>query len=516
MIDYLLAAAVFAATPCENLKTLALADTTITIAEVIAVGPLSRQPGSTPLPAGIPTAKAPETGAPGYFPNERPIVVAAHCRVEAVIRPSADSEIGMELWLPTDQWNGKFEMFGNGGWAGRALTPWRAMNQGYATAWTDTGHQGASGAFALGHPEKVIDFAYRAVHETAIKSKAIIAAFYGPAPRLSYFDGCSTRGRQALMEAQRYPEDFDGILAAAPANNMTSLAVWRFAMEVNVRKKPASIVQPTKLAMVNRAVLAACDARDGVVDEILSDPRQCRFDPATLLCRDAETDNCLTPSQVDAFKAGYTPAARKNGQLIFPGMVPGAEARWIMLTANTPEPGTLNDLDLFKYVVHEDPKWDWHTFDIDRETQLAEEKAGYLNASDPDLSAFKARGGKLIMYHGWNDGGNGGAIPPQNSVNYYESVLKKMGAQQDNWFRLFMVPGMAHCFGGPGPDQVNWIGALERWREAGIAPDQPTASRVDINNQVDMTRPVCPYPKIPKYSGIGSTNDAANFACQMP
>ena len=422
----------------------------------------------------------------------------------------------MELWLPIDGWNGKFQMVGNGGWAGRPLAPFGLLNEGYATAWTDTGHKGSSATFALGHPDKVIDFAYRAVHETAAKSKAITAAFYGTPPRLSYFTGCSTGGRQGLMAAQRYPDDFDGIVAGAPAHNMIDLAAWRFAVEVNVRKNPASAVPERKLAMVNRAVLAACDAQDGVVDDVLSDPRRCQFDVATLACTGAETAGCLTGPQLEAIKMGYAPTTRKTGEIVYRGMVPGAESRWTMLTADTPEPGTFNDLDLFKYVVHQDPKWDWRTFDLDRDTALADEKAGFLNATNPDLSAFKARGGKLIIYHGWNDGGNGGAIPPQNSVDYYQSVLSQMGPEQSDWLRLFMVPGMAHCFGGPGPDRVDWIGALERWREAGIAPDDLTASRVNINFQVDMTRPVCGYPKVPKYTGAGSTNYSGNFVCQVP
>jgi feruloyl esterase len=422
----------------------------------------------------------------------------------------------MELWLPANQWNGKFQMVGNGGWAGRPLTPFGALNQGYATAWTDTGHTGASGAFALGHPEKVVDFAYRAVHETAIKSKAIIAAYYGQMPALSYFTGCSTGGRQGLMAAQRFPEDFDGIVAAAPAQNMTGVATWRFSAEVSVQKDVVCTVPAAKLAMVNRAVLTRCDALDGVVDQILNDPRQCRFDPSTLLCQGDDSDSCLTACQVAALKMAYAPITTRNGVTIFPGLVPGGESRWSMFAAAGPEPGMANDLDLFRFVVHQDADWDWRAFDAQRDSALASERVGFLNATNPDLSAFKARGGKLILYHGWNDGGNGGAISPLTSIDYYESVLRRMGPEQSDWFRLFMVPGMAHCLGGPAPDQVNWMGALERWREAGIAPDRLTAARVNINFQVDMTRPLCAYPQVPKYTGIGSTNDASNFVCRAP
>lgn len=512
----------FAATSCEGLKSLALPGTTITVAELVSAGPPPRQPGSAPPRAlvsseGVPVA-FPPFGAPGYYPFERPFVVAAHCRVVAVLRPSADSEIGMEVWMPFENWNGKFQMLGNGGWAGGISygTMPRSLNEGYATASTDTGHKGGTGEFALGHPEQVIDFGYRAVHETAVTSKAIISAFYERAPRLSYWNGCSTGGRQGLMEAQRYPEDFDGIIAGAPANNTTHLAAWRIAVEAKVLKEPASVVPPDKLALVNRAVLAACDALDGVTDEFLTDPRQCHFDPSTLLCRVGDGDGCLTAPQVEAVKMGYAPATTKSGELIYPGLVPGAESRWVMLTGATPVPGRLNDLDVFRYLVHEDPAWDWRTFDLARDTALADAKVGYMNASNPDLSVFKARGGKLIVYHGWNDGGNGGAISPLNSVNYYASVLASMGPQQDDWLRLFMVPGMAHCGGGPGAHEVNWVAALERWRESGIAPDQLTGSRVNIDPRVDMTRPVCPYPKVATYNGVGSTNDEASFVCQAP
>lgn len=504
------------AVPCEGLRDLSLPNTVITVARIIPAGSVWQLPGSTPPPAGIPIATAPASGAPGYYPFERPIIVAAHCRVEAVIRASPDSEIGIEVWLPTNNWNGKFLMVGNGGWAGRILTPFGALNEGYATASTDTGHKGQSGAFALGHPEKLVDFAHRAVHETAVKAKAIIAAYFGRSPQFSYFDGCSTGGRQALMEAQRYPEDFDGIIAAAPAQNMIHLAAWRFALEKSVLTNPARVVSESKLALVNRAVLAACDALDGVVDQFLTDPRQCRYDPSVLLCQAGRTTDCLTASEVEAVKSAYAPAVTSDGRLVYPGLVPGAEARWTSLTGTGPEPGRLNDLDLFRYAVHQDPTWDWRLFDLERETALADERVGFLNATNPDLSAFKARGGKLIIRHGWNDGGNGGSISPLGSVDYYSSVLTTMGPQQEDWLRLFMQPGVAHCFGGPGADQVNWLAALDRWRELGEPPDALVASRVNINNQVDMTRPVCRYPQVPKYRGVGSTNDASNFNCQMP
>jgi feruloyl esterase len=493
------------ATPCERLAALALPNTTITSAETVPAGKygdvLAR--GATAPPAASPFAI-------------RLSKLPAFCRVVATLTPSSDSDIQVEIWLPAAEWNGKFLAAGNGGWAGfiqyNGLTA--AIEERYATASTDTGHRGSSAAFLMGHPEKLVDFAYRAVHEMSVSSKGIITAFYGRAPRLSYWNGCSTGGRQGLMEASRYPDDFDGIIAGAPANNQTKLCAWRLAVESKILQQPSSVVPPSKLALVNAAVLSACDPLDGVADGLLADPHRCRFDPARLLCRGDDDGRCLTAPQVEAVKMGYAPAKRRNGDLIYPGLVPGGETGWVMLTAANPEPGSI-DVGMFRYAAHQDPGWDWRTFDLDRDTALVDERAGVIDVTNPDLSAFKARGGKLLIYHGWNDGGSGGAISPQNSINYYSSILKKMGPRQDGWLRLFMVQGMAHCGGGPGPNQVNWLGAMERWRESGVAPDRVLATRV-TDGRVDMTRPICPYPQLARYSGVGSTNDAGNFACKEP
>jgi feruloyl esterase len=249
-------------------------------------------------------------------------------------------------------------------------------------------------------------------------------------------------------------------------------------------------------------------------DGLLADPRKCDFDPSTLLFRGSDGDNCLTAPQLEIVRMAYAPAKKRTGELIYPGLVRGGEAGWAALSGTGAEPNALN-VDMFRYVAHEDPKWNWRTFDLERDTALVVEKAGYMDAMDPDLSAFKARGGKLLIYHGWNDGASGGSISPLNSVNYYSSVLAKMGPRQEDWIRLFMVPGMAHCGGGPGPNQFNALAAMERWRESGIAPEQIFASHV-TNNRVDMTRPLCPYPKVAVYKGVGSINDAGNFVCRAP
>jgi tannase/feruloyl esterase len=217
---------------------------------------------------------------------------------------------------------------------------------------------------------------------------------------------------------------------------------------------------------------------------------------------------------VEAVKMGYAPARRKTGELIYPELVPGGETGWAMLTGANPEPGAI-DVGMFRYVAHQNPAWDWRTFDLEADTALIDKRASFIDAINPDLSAFKARGGKLLIYHGWNDGGSGGAISPQNSLNYYSSVVTRMGPRQEDWLRLFMVPGMAHCGGGPGPNQIDWLAALERWRESGMAPDQIIAARV-ADGRVDMTRPLCPYPQVAEYKGVGTTNESGNFVCKTP
>jgi feruloyl esterase len=480
----------FAATPCEQIKSLSFPDTVITASEEVPAGAYH-----TPGPAG---AQQPALELP------------AHCRVTAILKPSSDSEIGVEIWMPASDWNGKFQAVGGGGWAGvisyGALA--LALQDGYATASTDTGHKGGDAVFALGHPEKVIDFSYRAVHEMTMKAKAMITAFYGRGPRLSYWNGCSTGGRQGLMEAQRYPEDFDGIIAGAPANYETHLHAWSVAVGMATHKEKGSFLTPADLSLLNQAVLAACDAKDGVKDGLLNDPRKCHFDPSTLLCRTSTSQHCLTAAQVEAAKKIYAPLKSSTGEIIFPTMQPGSELGWSVL-AGGPEPVPLVT-GTFKYLAHEDPKWDWHTFNADSDTELADSK-DIINATNPDLKAFQSRGGKLLMYHGWNDQ----LIAPENSINYYSSVMERMGPNQGNWFRLFMAPGMQHCRGGPGPNQFNVMGVIERWRESGTAPDQITAYHV-TGNRVDMTRPLCPYPQVAQWTGIGNTNDAANFVCKAP
>src|SRR5439155_17791675 len=308
-------AALAAPTPCASLKSISLPNTTIKLAESVAAGTF--------------TPPTPQAGGGQRGGQPAALAVPAFCRVAATLKPASDSEIDMELWLP-ENWNGKFQFVGGGGWAGVISYPAMAsaLREGYATASTDTGHKGGNANFAIGHPEKLVDFAYRAVHESTVKSKAILTTFYDRAPKLSYWSGCSTGGRQGLMEAQRYPEDFDAIVAGAPANYQTHLHAWDLSVAVPVLKDPSAVVSLAKATALNKAVIAACDAKDGLNEGVLNNPRQCKFDPSTLLCKAGDADSCLTPPQLEAVKRMYAPARTKSGEIVFPGKEPGSETGW--------------------------------------------------------------------------------------------------------------------------------------------------------------------------------------------
>jgi len=485
-----------AAAACEDLAALRLPDTTITLAEQVAAG------------AFAPPAQGRGGGARGGAPFSD---LPAFCRVAATLRPSSDSDIKIEVWMPASGWNGKFLANGNGGWSG-AISPATlatGLRRGYATAMTDTGHEGGSGSFALGHPEKLIDFAYRAVHEMTVKSKAIIAAYYGAGPKLSYWNGCSSGGKQGLKEAQRYPEDYNGIIAGAPANYWTHLTAQSIAVALAVHKDEASYIPPNKYSTIHNAVIEMCDARDGVKDRVIENPAQCKFDPGVLQCKGADGADCLTAPQVEAARKIYGPVVNpRTKQQVFPGLSPGSELGWGFLAG--PQPTALAT-DHWKYVVYKDPNWDYRTLNFDSDIALADKiDNGMINAIDPDLSAFFGRGGKLLQYHGWSDP----LIPAQNSIDYYVSVVEKLGgaAKVHDSYRLFMAPGVNHCTGGEGPSNFDMLGALEQWVEQGKAPDRIIASRTV--NGATRTRPLCPYPQVATYTGTGSTDDAANFVCR--
>jgi feruloyl esterase len=437
------------------------------------------------------------------------------CRVAATLTPSADSDIKIEVWLPVAGWNGKFQAVGNGGWSGTinygAME--QALKRGYATSSTDTGHEGSHGAFALGHPEKLIDFGYRAEHEMTLAAKAIIGAFYGQAPRYAYWVGCSAGGRQGLKEAQRFPEDYDGIIAGAPANDWTGRAASSLRVGQAVHKDEKSYIPPEKYRLIHDAVLRACDALDGVKDGLLTDPTRCRFDPKELQCATGTEPGsaCLTSEQVEAARAIYaTKRNPKTGRDVT-ALQPGSELGWG--TWAGPQPFGIGN-EHFRYVVFKNPDWDFLTLDFDRDIVVAEQiDHDTINALDPNLQPFFDRHGKLIHYHGWNDP----QISPGNSVNYYKSVATTLGGASriDPSYRLFMVPGMAHCSGGEGPNTFDMVTALEAWVEQHHPPDRIIATH-QTNGVSDRTRPLCPYPQVATYAGSGSTDDAASFVCKAP
>ena len=510
------AAPASAATPCESLAHLTLPGASIASAVSVPAGS-STPPGGRLVVANLP----------------------AFCKVTGVINPAADSNIRFEVWMPSSGWNGKFEGAGNGGFAGAInyADMGSALSRGYATASTDAGHQAGmtDAAWAMGHAEKIADFGFRAIHETAEKAKAVIGAFYGQGPRHSYFASCSNGGRQALMEAQRYPADYDGIIAGAPANYWTHLlASAAFDIQATLAD-PGSYIPARKLPAIQAAALSACDALDGVKDGLIENPVRCHFEPAAMLCRGPESDSCLTATQVETLTKIYTGPRNSKGEQVFPGYSPGGEAEpggwaaWI--TGGEPQQAAMFffGTHFFQSMVYADPAWDFRTFQVDRDTKTADDKmARILNATDADLKRFKERGGKLILYHGWSDA----AIPAQSTIDYYQAVVSKMGARDSASFvRLFMVPGMQHCGGGSGPNtfgagaaegdaQHDMGRALEHWVEDGVAPEQIVAtgykSRSDPASGVARTRPLCAYPQIARWKGSGSTDDAASFVCVKP
>jgi feruloyl esterase len=519
----LLAVSISAATPalaasCESLNGLKLADTTITSAQTVAAGAFI-PPGMTAPPASVKN-------------------LPAFCRVIAEIKPAKDSDIMIEAWMPLTGWNGRYRGQGTGGFSGRIDYPGLALAvaRGYAAASTDTGHAapGTEATWALGHPDKIVDFGYRAIHEMTVKAKAVIKAFYGEDPKHSYFAGCSNGGRQALMEAQRFPNDYDGILAGAPANYWTPVFAT-FIWDIQATQKdPASYFPASKLPAIAAAVTAACDAHgeDGVNDGILNDPRTCHFDPATMVCKGADSDSCLTAPQAAALKKIYSGPKDAKGKQLFPGFLPGGETgpggwqTWVTGSAPGKDWQDVFAAGFFNNMVSTKEPMDFKTADVETAAKLADEQQGKtLNATDPNLRPFLNHGGKLILYHGWSDA----ALPPEGAINYYNSVELAMGRDvAGKLVRLYMVPGMQHCAGGPGPSSFGQMGtqddpqhdiyaALEQWVEKGTAPEKIITTKyvsdADHSQGVKMTRPLCPYPQAAKYNGTGDTNDVANFSC---
>jgi len=482
-----------AATPCESLTNVKLTNAKVTSSAIVAAG------------AFVPPTRGGRGG--GGFAN-----LPAFCRVEATLTPSADSDIKIEVWLPQSGWNGKFQAVGNGGWAGSIPYPaiGTAVAAGYAAAGTDTGHTGNNADFALGHPEKVIDLAYRSIHEMTVQLKVILTEHYGNPAKYSYYNGCSQGGRQGLAEAQRYPADFDGIIAGASAVDQMRMHGARTALNLLLNKNPDSVIPAAKYPMINKAVLNACDAVDGVKDDVIEDPLKCKFDYASLLCKAGESENCLTKGQVESAKQMTSPLKdAKTGKTLFSGyLVPGSELGWATLGGPAPLGLSISGL---QNVAFSNRSWDYHTMDIAADIDRAvKSDNGATATNNPNLQPFFDRGGKLLMYHGWSDP----QVTPMNSVLYYNDVLKTVGKRSaGKSIALFMVPGMNHCSGGPGTDTFDKVKVMEEWVEKGTAPKRIDASH-RTSGVVDRTRPLCPYPQVAKYNGSGNTNDAANFSCK--
>jgi feruloyl esterase len=483
-----LAPAALQAQTCESLSKLVSSTVSMTMVKTIDAG--------TFTPAGNTTTL---TNLPAF------------CRVVLNLKPTSDSNIGIEIWLPLSGWNGKYLAIGSGGWGGSIAYAGMAdaLRRGYATSATDDGHVGSSGGFVVGHPQKFIDFAYRAEHEMTIEAKDLIKAFYGHDARYSYWNGCSGGGREGLLQAYRYPDEFDGIIAGDPANVRRN--AWALWLANQTFKDPGAHIPPQKYPAIHRAVLNACDANDGLKDGLISNPDSCQVDFKTLACKAEDGPDCLTPRQVQTAQTIISPATDSSGQVLFPRLEPGTELRWARL-AGGPEPADLF-LDQFRYVVYQDANWDWRSFNLERDSAKANAANKDIDELDPHLASFAKHGGKLLIYHGWADE----QVAPDSSIEFYQSVIDLSGdpAQASEWVRLFMAPGMGHCSGGEGPDTFDKISVIEQWVEQGKPPAQIIAAH-HTAGQTDRTRPLCPYPQIARYQGSGSIDDASNFTCGSP
>jgi tannase/feruloyl esterase len=450
-----------------------------------------------------------------------------YCRVSGLIQP----EVRFEVSLPST-WNGRLYMFGNGGYAGEALdatarvaTARRALARGFAAVQTNTGHDAtieALGSFAAS-PQKFVDYASRAVHVTALTARRLLQAYYGSPAQHAYFDGCSTGGRQALIEAQRFPDDFDGIVAGAPVLDFSGTMISYAAIQ---RALSASPIAAAKMRLVADAVYAKCDAGDGLKDGVIDDPRACRFSPSADLphcTADADGADCFTAAQLRALESVYRAVPRGTTDF-FPGWPVGAEVAaasggnsawvpWFVAPPNGRPIQTNFGETFFKFMAFGSPRpsYDWLSFSVDADLEKIGAARAILDATNPDLSRFKARGGRLVSYFGWADP----ALNPLMGVRYYESVVGQIGPSTTDFYRLFMVPGMFHCGGGIGTSTFDALTPLVEWVEKGTAPPSIPAARL-VDGKVVRTRPLCPYPQVARYKGAGSIDDAASFACAAP
>ena len=439
-------------------------------------------------------------------------ITVAHCRVTGVI----GTEIKFALLMP-DAWNHKFLMGGGGGFVGNVQNQAQfVVNAGYATAGTDTGHTGGitDASWALNNLERQVNFGYLAVHRTAEASKAILRSYYGSPQTRAYFSGCSNGGRQALMEAQRFPDDFDGIVAGAPAADFTGIGA-QFIKDVRAQfpdpKNLTPLLSAETMQSVSAQILDKCDALDGVKDGVMEDPRRCKVDVSTI--------TGLSAAQTAALKTIYAPT-HAGSETVFPGQPFGGEGEmagwptWISGAPARPGQPVAPSLrfgfgtQLFKYLVFNDPDWDYTKYDLSTWRKDTARTASFLNATTPDLDAFKAKGHKLLLWHGWSDAG----LSPLGTVAYYERVQAR-DPKLDEYVKMFLLPGVLHCAGGAGPDNVDWAAAIDAWVEGGTAPTQVLA-RKGSGATVTRTRPLCAYPQHAVYTGTGSTDQAENFVCK--
>jgi feruloyl esterase len=486
---------------CADLKNASFKDTKIESAEEVRPNPAWEFPPSVfnglarTDPTGTVNAKQP------------------FCRVTAVI----EEEIRFELWLP-DDWNGKYQQVGNGGYTGAINYPTMggALAKGYATSSSDLGHVSKNAFEAdwmVGHKQRIIDFGYRAHHLVSEISKQIVDAYYGKEPSYSYFVGCSSGGWQALTEIQKYPDDFDGVVAGAPAHNFVRLNLRGTVTAQMSLEHPEGNLSAAQTKLVAETALKQCDPEDGVTDGLMSQPMQCDFEPKQLQCKTGEqSESCLKPAQVERVEALYGPLKSKGGLDLYPGpTIAAALGRSAPANADAPALAAplANALEEFGYTK----RLTVGSFDADRDIPSMEELMNPVMSSvDPDLSAFKAKGGKVVAWHGWGDP----AISPYNTLHYYESVEDKIGGNMDDFYRIFFVPGMGHCgAGATGPDKFDAVAALENWVEKGMAPSRIESTQLE-DGEVTRTRPLCKYPDVPKYSGTGSTDDARSFECVKP
>jgi feruloyl esterase len=483
--------AAMAAASCESLAQQSFPDAKVDMAVTVPAGDLT-------LPGG--------RGGQQAFRN-----LPAFCRVAATLKPTTDSDIKIELWLPQN-WNGKFQGVGNGGWAGTISYDSLAdgIRSGYATVSTDTGHKGANGDFVPGHWEKLLDFAWRSQHEMTLKGKALTAAYYGSAPKLSYWNGCSTGGRQGLMEATRFPNEYDAMVLGDPANPRSIHDAWAITViqKIHADKSEAGALTRDHLALLHRAVINACDAVDGVKDGVVENPKVCKFDVKTVACKPGQTANCLTDAQVRSAEIVYSPYIA-HGKAVHPGLTLTSEWGWQGITPPGAEP---RGADNFRVVVYKDPEWDWRKFNADTGYDAAVKADQIESVLSTDLSAFTAHGGKAIFYHGWADQ----QVSAQGTIDYFADLQKNTRNAPDAT-RLFMVPGMGHCGGGVdgATDQFDAVAALDAWVTTGKPPEKILAAAEKDGKPV-RTRPLCPYPQQAHYSGTGSTDEAASFVCKAP